>query len=208
MKYYRIGPRGRLINAAMATGLITLLVGGGLDIILEPCGSYRPSAHAQGVSITPPAKKVSTHPPFSLGHCNECHQGKPGSVTLSSPPGKDPNTGKALLARPIQDLCRPCHVRPPLEREWLHAPIAQGGWGCVMCHSPHESNFPHLLITAPENLCLRCHNKKDIVRSEAHRTASSTLCLECHNPHSGINRFLLKKDHKDVWLPPPASAKD
>lgn len=171
-----------------------------------------PAPGADETSSSGKKGKAFLHAPFLAGLCSRCHSVRsdlksPSRTSASA--GPDSQTLR-LLAKPIQDLCGMCHIRAasleagskPATTEWLHAPVAQGGAGCVMCHSPHESRFPFMLVTSRDKLCIKCHAVKDLQKTKDHQVAGVDDCLKCHNPHGGENRLLLKKDYKDSWVPP------
>lgn len=74
--------------------------------------------------------------------CTTCHhiQNK-GGVT------------RVNLVSPATQLCLTCH---PLSKEKvLHFPYSKGE--CIVCHSPHASDFPNHTWASTQDLCLGCH---------------------------------------------------
>ena len=89
---------------------------------------------------------------------------------------------------PIEKLCQYCHVILTNKR-LLHGPVAAGG--CRVCHDPHGSSFPFLLVSESKKFCLYCHNGADIAKNEAHKGVDAD-CTECHDAHASNNDYLLK----------------
>lgn len=111
------------------------------------------------------------HGPFAAKECQACHM-------------RDTNR----LVAPIEELCFRCH-KIDLKKGWTHGPVASGG--CRVCHNPHSSGYPFLLIAKPSEFCFYCHKEKDVSQIEAHRGATAE-CTTCHDAHSADNKFLLK----------------
>jgi predicted CXXCH cytochrome family protein len=57
------------------------------------------------------------------------------------------------LVAPTRELCFSCHAKS--SEKILHGPYAQGN--CIVCHSPHSSNWPNQLLAPPQDLCMGCH---------------------------------------------------
>ncbi len=123
------------------------------------------------------------HPPAEES-CDYCHEptGKPH-------PG---NEGKAFtMADDLPALCYMCHDENT--RKHIHPPVEAGE--CVMCHSPHSSSNPTLLLASPvADLCFECHDRDEIMKHDvAHPPVSEGECQYCHNPHQSDNRSLLNE---------------
>jgi predicted CXXCH cytochrome family protein len=119
------------------------------------------------------AGNFSKHAPFAKKQCDECHI-----------------TGTNNLVAPVPELCFRCHKFELAKKRYVHAPVVSGF--CRLCHDPHNSRNPFLLVIKPEELCYYCHNAEDVYRSAAHRDREEP-CLKCHNPHAD-NRYFLKAD--------------
>ncbi len=113
----------------------------------------------------------SAHPPYATKKCNSCH---------------NPSTN--VLLAPVQELCYRCH-KFESENKWVHGPVASGG--CTVCHDPHSSRYPHLLVSESENFCFYCHDENVIRGIEAHKGIEAK-CTDCHDPHMSVGRYLLK----------------
>src|SRR5271165_5544902 len=81
-------------------------------------------------------------------NCSECHsyldKGKyvhtamsMGCTTCHTVTNRDGNSYVELVS-PVNQICLMCH--PLSSQKVQHAPYKQGD--CVICHSPHSSNFP------------------------------------------------------------------
>jgi predicted CXXCH cytochrome family protein len=96
-------------------------------------------------------------------NCSECHstlsQGKyvhtamsMGCTTCHTVTQKAGATSVALTA-PVNQICLTCHS---LSSDKLqHLPYKLGD--CIICHSPHSSDFPQHTWVAHQDLCLGCH---------------------------------------------------
>jgi predicted CXXCH cytochrome family protein len=140
---------------------------------------------AGGGSAPQPAPQAagnySKHPPFAKRQCPECHL-----------------SGTNKLIAPLPQLCLRCHKFELEKRQYVHAPVVSGF--CKLCHDPHSSRNPFLLVIKPEELCFFCHNPEDIYRNPTHADREA-LCLTCHNPHAD-NRYFLKAGVQPTAPPP------
>jgi predicted CXXCH cytochrome family protein len=118
------------------------------------------------------AATYKMHGPYAARLCSACHR-----------------VGTNVLVLPIEKLCFNCHVLQ-LDKKYVHGPVAAGG--CKICHDPHGSSFPYLLVSEARNFCLRCHNEKDIAKNEAHQGVAGEECTDCHDAHSSDKAYLLK----------------
>lgn len=148
----------------------------------------------------------SKHKPFGMKNCRACHDASMRKVpkleplpTAPAAPLKDatPEARRqaaqmsSLMRYKADGLCFQCHIKlDPAEMKespaWLHGPYALGA--CLVCHSPHESMNPKLLLEYPlAKLCGQCHaglhkKEKDELYPEENRLGRKS-CLDCHNPH-------------------------
>lgn len=130
----------------------------------------RPGSAGGGPAPAPTVVYVK-HAPYAKKQCQGCH---------------NPSTN-ALIADAPQ-LCLGCHKMRLKESRYLHAPVVAGF--CRLCHDPHGSRYPFLLVAAPRDMCFYCHNPEDVARNKAHDDAQAP-CTQCHNPHAD-NRFFLR----------------
>lgn len=127
--------------------------------------------------------KPSAHPVrFGQIACSECHNTH-GTV------------GEGLLSKPtINQTCYTCHAEKRGPFLWEHAPVAEE---CTLCHTPHGSVHPALLVKRPPLLCQQCHSQAGHP-SVAHTgtglpggSPSGFLlagsCLNCHSQVHGSN---------------------
>lgn len=81
------------------------------------------------------------HTALEMG-CMVCHQIEEVSGGTS-----------VKLLSPPNELCFTCHTKSsdPVQ----HLPYSQGS--CIVCHSPHSSDFPAHTLAAHQDICLGCH---------------------------------------------------
>lgn len=118
-----------------------------------------------------PRRKYVSHGPYAARLCDSCHR---------------PGTNKLLL--PIEVLCQNCHDLAISGRK-VHGPISSGG--CRVCHDPHGSGYPKLLVSDSRGFCLYCHEQAYVLAREVHREVSEE-CTVCHDAHSADNPYLLR----------------
>ena len=157
-----------------------------------------------------PKPKWYSHAPYATGQCDRCHQVSAGLRTFGSRGSTDILKTRGVLPgklrAPPQKLCMTCHTFmsdsiTAVEGLWLHAPAAQGN--CSLCHDPHQSVRPHLLIKTPGEICIQCHQGEFVRHPAADRL--SGVCLACHNPHLGKTALMLRKDYQETKSPTNAS---
>jgi len=115
--------------------------------------------------------RQTQHGPFAAKMCDACHRKVTNELVL-----------------PIDQLCVKCHSLD-LHKKYIHGPVASGG--CRVCHSPHGSGYPFLLVAKPEEFCLSCHNKENLNRNEKHAGLIEE-CSACHDAHSSDDRYFLR----------------
>ncbi|ABS26040.1 cytochrome C family protein [Anaeromyxobacter sp. Fw109-5] len=134
-----------------------------------------------GPLVTKMLSKNRVHSPVLGGEddCLKCHN-------------PHASQQKALLERPIRDLCGSCHV-DTMQREARafsrHEPVRDGD--CAACHDPHGTDGPLLLTN--ENIVALCKGCHDWGAHSSHplgenfvdpRNPNLTLdCLSCHRSH-------------------------
>jgi len=95
--------------------------------------------------------------------CSSCHskigQGKyvhtamvMGCTTCHQVKNKKDGTQVVLVA-PVTQLCLTCH--PLSSDKVLHGPYKAGD--CVVCHSPHASDYSYHMWASTQDTCLGCH---------------------------------------------------
>jgi len=125
----------------------------------------------------------SSHPVREgLMACTDCH----------APHGTADGSG--LVAGAGTDTCYSCHAEKRGPMLWEHAPVSED---CGLCHDPHGSVNPAMLVQRPPLLCQSCHS------STGHPSLAFTgaglptgspspyllgsSCLNCHAQVHGSN---------------------
>lgn len=127
------------------------------------------------------AKGKFVHTVIAAQGCSACH-------TVIS---KKKRTLVSLVLPP-NELCFTCHEK--VNDKVLHAPYAQGN--CIVCHSPHASDWPKQLLAPPQELCMGCHVRSRLKIDPQKRTATVpwgiTLPLDQFQgmPSLGLNQAL------------------
>ena len=125
-----------------------------------------------GAAGTAPAKpRYAEHGPYAAKQCEACH--------IKA-------TNKLVL--PIDELCFRCHSLD-IRKKYIHGPIASGG-GCKVCHEPHGSRYPFLLVSDPKEFCLHCHDANTMAKRDVHE-GTKAQCTACHDAHSSDHEYLL-----------------
>ncbi len=114
----------------------------------------------------------SEHTPYAAKECDACHN-RASSNNLIAPKG---------------ELCFICHDFPA-EKRYVHGPLASGG--CLVCHDPHSSKYPTLLVSEPATFCFYCHDPGAIPKDKSH-SRKDIQCTVCHDAHMSDKKFLLK----------------
>jgi len=115
--------------------------------------------------------RYKEHGPYAARMCEGCHLRATNALVL-----------------PIERLCFKCHTLN-LNKKYIHGPIASGS--CKICHEPHGSAYPFLLVAEPRTFCFHCHDKSAIEKKEVH-SETEMQCTECHDPHSSDYQYLLR----------------
>ncbi|HTS01430.1 MAG TPA: cytochrome c3 family protein [Thermoanaerobaculia bacterium] len=115
---------------------------------------------------------VVEHGPYAAKLCDACHE--PGRANVLVVPG--------------DQLCGRCHVLGT-GKKYVHGPLNAGG--CLVCHDPHASPNPYLLVSVTGESCLRCHDRGDLGDTAGH-AAGGPPCTTCHEAHMSDKPNLLK----------------
>ena len=129
-------------------------------------------AQGTGSTATAPLLEGSSHGPYAARLCDACHER---------------GATNALVAPP-DELCSRCHTIP-LDKTYMHGPLTSGG--CLVCHEPHDSRYPSLLVSDSGTFCLKCHDPDTVAKIEGHADLNEN-CTTCHDAHGSDNQFLLK----------------
>lgn len=146
------------------------------------------------------------HWPVAQGMCESCHDPHlPGAG--SEGPGKESEpekTGsKGLLVKPSEEICFACHGEKRdsimLTAHWNKL-VTRSANPCLVCHSPHSSDYEHLTVYESNRLCLDCHTNKTphhflAVKLDAR---NKLKCVDCHDPHGNGNKAFLKYGPGDL----------
>jgi DmsE family decaheme c-type cytochrome len=136
--------------------------------------------------------KTSNHPlRFGSMACSDCH---------------DPHNGDndfLLKQSTVNETCYICHAEKRGPFLWEHAPASED---CTLCHRPHGSNHPALLVKRPPLLCQQCHSPAghpsmaytvDQLEDDfSNRFLLGRSCLNCHSQVHGSNHPSGAKLHR------------
>jgi len=125
-----------------------------------------------GAPAAAPVIRVSEHGPYAAKLCSGCH---------------DTARGNALVV-PGDQLCSRCHTLA-LSKKFIHGPLMAGG--CLLCHDPHRSRYPYLLVAESAAFCIRCHDPKSLRRVDGHE-GTGPSCTTCHEAHMSDREYLLR----------------
>ena len=127
---------------------------------------------------------VSTHVPFGTGECSLCHE--------KTKNGK----GVGPAVKPVNKTCYFCHEdlqSVMTSSAFKHATASDN---CTVCHNPHNSVHPKLLVATMPDLCTGCHVeiRKQMGSKVKHDALTTTAsCSACHSPHaSNVEHVLLR----------------
>jgi DmsE family decaheme c-type cytochrome len=92
----------------------------------------------------------------------------------------------------VNQTCYTCHAEKRGPFLWEHAPVAEQ---CTLCHSPHGTVRPSLLIKTPPLLCQQCHTVAGhpsvaytgAALSSGSGSSAFLLAGSCTNCHSQIH---------------------
>ncbi len=144
-------------------------------------------------------KRRHVHKPVKQD-CGICHDPHASPVEYQLRTKKDKNGRYIKIKHPIQKLCLACHTRlnPKIAKAIIsapvpHRPVKEGK--CVICHTPHSTNFQKQLRARAIDLCFSCHKKiaRKIKGSlYKHGPVRQGECYQCHEVHGSKNKFLLR----------------
>jgi predicted CXXCH cytochrome family protein len=122
--------------------------------------------------------------------CTDCHDPHGGEVEALLVGVRDDDD--------LKPLCFECHDEDLIEGEYTHGPAEQGE--CNLCHDPHASSAPSLLLGEGIELCGDCHEEiaESIEESEYVHDPVEEGCVDCHNPHSGPYAKMLPAEKRQV----------
>ena len=140
-----------------------------------------PGPGVAGKTRSPAPKSVPTvHAPYAKKQCGVCHMPFTNNLTATVP-----------------ELCFGCHKMGHEQKRYVHAPSLAGF--CRLCHDPHASRHPFLLLAEPRQMCFYCHNPEDVAKNKAHEDELAP-CTRCHDPHAD-NRYFLRAAAAGTTVP-------
>lgn len=130
------------------------------------------SGRTAGGEVAKSVVRIQDHGPYAAKLCDSCHE---------------VGRGNALVV-PVDRLCARCHALD-LSKEFVHGPLTAGG--CILCHDPHRSAYPYLLVSESGASCLRCHERRSLRAVDGHDREEQP-CTACHEAHMSDRRYLLR----------------
>jgi predicted CXXCH cytochrome family protein len=100
---------------------------------------------------------LEVHAELNLPYHHPVVEGRMNCVQCHDPHGHDifkPAGGLAMARR--NESCAQCHRDQSRPFAFVHEAMWEG---CTVCHTPHGSISPKLLLQRDNNLCLRCHSQ-------------------------------------------------
>jgi predicted CXXCH cytochrome family protein len=116
--------------------------------------------------------RVVEHGPYAAKLCGGCHE---------------PGRGNVLVV-PAEQLCGRCHTLGA-GKKFVHGPLNAGG--CLVCHDPHSSPNPYMLVAVSGESCLRCHERRSLGAVAGHAEGGGA-CTACHEAHMSDSPYLLR----------------
>lgn len=134
-----------------------------------------PKADAGNVRVGRTGEPIYLHQPYAQKQCDSCH----------------PVTEDIFVrVRIPKDACRKCHAGIPMQYAKMHGPVASDE--CLLCHSSHQSTFPHLLKQPAPKVCTQCHELPTLSQQTPEHRDPKADCLTCHSGHGGSDRTFMK----------------
>jgi predicted CXXCH cytochrome family protein len=100
---------------------------------------------------------LEVHAQLNLPYHHPVVEGRMNCVQCHDPHGRDilKPAGGLAMAR-LNESCAQCHRDQSRPFVFQHEAMWEG---CTVCHTPHGSISPKLLLQRDNNLCLRCHSQ-------------------------------------------------
>jgi predicted CXXCH cytochrome family protein len=145
-----------------------------LSIFLDgvPAGDSKKNAPQQKQNAAANHAVLFEHAPYAARQCDACHD----------------RARTNNLVAPKEELCYMCHDFQS-NKKYVHGPVASGG--CLVCHDPHSSKYPKLLVAEATSFCFYCHDPAALPKDESH-ARTGLQCTACHDAHMSDKIFLLK----------------
>src|ERR1051326_3412659 len=131
---------------------------------------------------------LETHAQFALPQHHPVVEGRINCVQCHDPHGADilKPAGGLAMAR-LNQTCAQCHREQARPFVFEHEALREG---CTVCHTPHGSINPKLLLERDVNLCLKCHAELQAVPGQivigkedhtAYRSEERRVGKECRS---------------------------
>ena len=131
--------------------------------VLGPSTTWLMRRLASGLETAPAGKDPATcfqchldiHAEFNLPQHHPVMENRMNCVQCHDPHGSDimkPRGGLAMAR--LNENCAQCHREQARPFVFEHEALREG---CTICHTPHGSINPKLLVQRDANLCLKCH---------------------------------------------------
>lgn len=154
-------------------------------------------------------KNKYVHKPVAKD-CSLCHDPHGSATKFHLRTKKDKAGHYIKSSQPIKELCLSCHTKlnPDVAAEInsakvTHKPVKEGK--CLICHTPHSTNFPKQLRAPVRELCFSCHKKmaeKIKGRLYKHGPVSKGDCAQCHLVHGSKHKHLLRNNFSTAFRGP------
>jgi len=118
----------------------------------------------------PPVRFASVHEPYRTRQCQTCHDAD----------------SRMQVREDVMTACETCHPRY-FSDAVVHYPAQEQE--CDLCHVPHHSQQPNLMLTSVYESCSECHEIDDL-EEEPHAVDFVKNCTACHDPHFGEDVLL------------------
>lgn len=186
--------------AAMAAGLIALLVGSGAFAQAQAQATWKPSdcADCHDKAVNPTFLK--TEHAQAEQNCAKCHNNVAEHFKAQSAgdtKGPVPSL-KKVKAEELNQTCLNCHEKNN-QASYDGSMHARQNVACTNCHSVHnpKSVNGQLKTKNDAETCFSCHKSEraKMMRTSHHPVREGKMgCSSCHNPHEGNRPKMLKAE--------------
>jgi hypothetical protein len=142
-------------------------------------------------------KEIPDHSSFQS--CQMCHAEK---VSMWEASGHSKAIALIASNNPGATGCGSCHSsqstegkQPTAQKESFHKT------SCLACHGRQKTEYPHRVVTDPENICSVCHAQKPIFLGhgakgieDARNFHSGVPCISCHMTEGNHKMKVLRPD--------------
>jgi predicted CXXCH cytochrome family protein len=98
---------------------------------------------------------LETHAQFQLPQHHPVLEGRMSCVQCHDPHGLDiKKPARGLAMARLNETCQGCHRDQARPFVFVHEALREG---CTVCHEPHGSINPKMLVERDTHLCLKCH---------------------------------------------------